>query len=36
VRVRVIIPKKLSEAQKNAMEAYAKVEDPAPSMGESR
>ena len=31
VTVKIIIPKKLNEAQKKAMEAYAKVEDPAPN-----
>jgi DnaJ-class molecular chaperone len=30
VKVKIIIPKKLSETQKKAMEAFAKVEDPAP------
>ena len=29
VTVKIIIPKKLNEAQRKAMEAYAKVEDPA-------
>jgi DnaJ-class molecular chaperone len=31
VTVKIIIPKKLNEAQKKAMEAYAKIEDPAPN-----
>ena len=31
VTIKIIIPKKLSEAQRQAMEAYAKVEDPAPN-----
>jgi DnaJ-class molecular chaperone len=35
VRVKVIIPKKLNEAQRRAMEAFASVEDPAPSTAES-
>ena len=31
VKVKIIIPKKLNEAQKKAMEAFAMVEDPAPN-----
>lgn len=30
VKIKIIIPKKLNEQQKKAMEAFAKVEDPAP------
>ena len=35
MKVKIIIPKKLNEAQRKAMEAFAKVEDPAPSTSES-
>jgi DnaJ-class molecular chaperone len=30
VTIKIIIPKKLNEQQRIAMEAFAKVEDPAP------
>lgn len=31
VTIKIIIPKKLNEAQRKAMEAFAKLEDPAPN-----